>query len=99
MFDVDLLRTLVDGLIVFTGVEMLALQLWHGRTGRGLPWGEFGVNLLSGLFLMGAVRCALTPGAWPALLACLVGAGLCHAFDLSRRIALRRTMSAVRNDR
>jgi hypothetical protein len=82
------LLPLVDVLLAFTVLEIVALLLWRLRDGRGLAWADFGPNLLSGLCLMAALRCALTPGAGLWLLACLAGAGVFHAIELHRRLAL-----------
>lgn len=81
---------LVDAVIAFTVLEavlLLALQRWRGR---GVPARDFLLNLISGLCLMAALRCAvagsLLPGtALPLWLPWLAAAGVAHAGDLARR--------------
>lgn len=85
MPDTDTLRLLVDALIVFTLVEALVLAGMRRWRGRGPSLRELAPGLGAGLMLMGAVRCALTPGAGWLMLACIAGSGLCHAVDLRRR--------------
>jgi hypothetical protein len=75
----------VDIAIAFITLETLALGLLHRLTGRGLAWREFGLTVLSGLSLMLALRCALTPGFWPGMALFLVTAGLVHGADLRDR--------------
>ena len=75
----------VDIAIAFITLETLALGLLHRLTGRGLAWREFGLTVLSGLSLMLALRCALTPGFWPGMALFLVTAGLAHGADLRDR--------------
>ncbi len=75
----------VDIAIAFITLETLALGLLHRLTGRGLAWREFGLTVLSGLSLMLALRCALTPGFWPGMALFLVTAGLAHGADLRAR--------------
>ena len=78
--------SLVDALLVLVLVEALLLGAWHRLTGRGLPPRSVLPNLTAGALLMLALRCALMPatGLW-APLACLAGAGVCHALDLRIR--------------
>ena len=75
----------VDIAIAFITLETLALRLLHRQTGRGLAWREYGLTVLSGLSLMLALRCALTPGLWPGMALFLVTAGLAHGADLRIR--------------
>ena len=75
----------VDIAIAFITLETLALGLLHRLTGRGLAWRELGLTVLSGLSLMLALRCALTPGFWPGMALFLVTAGLAHGADLRVR--------------
>ncbi len=78
-------RFMVDLVIGFTLMEALALWLWHQSTGRGVAPGEWALNLLSGLCLMGAVRAALTDAPWFWVALGLAAAGAVHAADLARR--------------
>jgi hypothetical protein len=75
----------VDGLIAFTLLEGLALGLYFRLTGRGVAPREFGANLVSGLFLMLALRAVLGNAAWPWIALCVVAAGLAHGLELRRR--------------
>jgi hypothetical protein len=74
-------------LLILAGmvVEGCALTAWHRRTGRGVAPGDFLANLVSGMFLLLAMRLALG-GAWFGWVgACLLGALVGHATDLWRR--------------
>jgi len=77
--------TVIDLVIGLTLFEGLALALYHRRTGKGVPVGDFAVNLVSGLCLMLALRAAVADAAWPWIGLWLGGAGLAHAADLARR--------------
>lgn len=79
------LASIVDLVIAFTLAEAVLLALYHRRTGMGVPVREFGVNMLSGLCLMVALRLALSPVWWGWVLASLLAAGLAHGADLRRR--------------
>lgn len=91
-FSTPLLATLVDAVMAFTLAEIAALWLWHRFSHRGLQPGDYLPSLASGLLLMGALRCALTPGWLLGALPCLVASGLCHAVDL--RLRWRRAREA-----
>jgi hypothetical protein len=75
----------VDLIIAFTLIEGVVIGLYFRATGRGVAPAQFGVNLVSGLCLMFALRSALagSGAAWVA--AGLLGAGLAHGLDLWRR--------------
>ena len=75
----------VDIAIGFITLETLALAVLYRLKGRGLAWREYGLTVLSGLSLMLALRCALTPGFWPGMALFLVTAGLAHGVDLRAR--------------
>jgi hypothetical protein len=83
--DSDELANLVDAVMLLTAGEGLLLWVWRRLSGRGLLMRDYGFSLLSGLLLMGALRCALSgsPVVWSW--ACLAGSGLCHALDLGLR--------------
>ena len=74
-----------DIAIAFITLETLTLGLLHSLTGRGLALREYRLTVLSGLSLMLALRCALTPGFWPGMALFLVTAGLAHGADLRVR--------------
>ena len=75
----------VDLVIAFTLLEGVALALYFRATGRGVSPAQFGVNLVSGLCLMFALRSALAGAglAWIGL--GLLAAGAAHGLDLWRR--------------
>jgi uncharacterized membrane protein len=75
----------VDIAIAVITLETLVLGLFHSLTGRGLAWREYGLTVLSGLALMLALRCALTPGFWPGMALFLIAAGVAHGADLRVR--------------
>lgn len=87
---------IVDGVIVFTLLEGLALVLYHRSTGRGVALRDFLANMASGLCLMLALRFAVTDAGAASIALCLLGAGLAHATDLwlrGRRSARAATAS------
>jgi hypothetical protein len=75
----------VDIAIAVIVLETMVLWVLHRLTGHGLAWREYGLTVLSGLSLMLALRCALTPGFWPGMALFLVTAGLAHGADLRAR--------------
>ncbi|MFM9927336.1 hypothetical protein VLK31_30455 [Variovorax sp. H27-G14] len=78
---------LVDGVIAFTVVEGIALVVHHRLTGNGPRPGAYLLNMVSGLCLMAALRCAVhdTGALWVA--AWLLAAGIAHGADISKRFA------------
>lgn len=76
---------LVDAAIAITLLEGLAMALYHRVTGRGLPPEAYALNLLSGLCLMLALRCALQGQDWGWGAGCLAASGLAHLTDLRQR--------------
>ena len=79
------LATIVDAVMALTLAETVALWLWRRFSRSGLKPGDYVFNLAAGLFLMGALRCTLTPGWLMAALPCLAASGFCHAADLRLR--------------
>ena len=75
----------VDIAIGFIVLETVALWAFHQITGRGLVVQDVLLTILSGLSLMLALRCALTPGFWPGMALFLITAGLAHGADLRAR--------------
>jgi hypothetical protein len=75
----------VDIAIGFILIESAALWAFHKVTGRGLAVRNCWLTILSGLSLMLAMRCALTPGLWPGMALFLITAGLAHGADLRAR--------------
>ena len=76
---------LVDGVIALTTLELLALWVFHKRTGRGLAPFDYLLNGLAGLALMVALRGALTP-QWGLVALGLLAAGAAHYADLLLRM-------------
>lgn len=81
---------LVDVAIAITLAEWLALAVYHRVTGQGIAPKDFQWNLLSGLCLMLALRCALQEAAWPWGAACLAASGVAHITYLGQRWQKRR---------
>lgn len=75
----------VEGVIVLTLLEGLAMAWHHRRTGRGIAPLDGAAMLAAGLCLMFALRSALVDGPGPALAGWLALAGLAHGADLWRR--------------
>ncbi|MBU1360287.1 MAG: hypothetical protein KKC85_12815 [Gammaproteobacteria bacterium] len=75
----------IDLLIAITAVEGLLLALHHRRTGLGVRPRDFAANLVSGLCLMAALRCAIADSGALWIAAWLAAAGLAHASDLIAR--------------
>jgi hypothetical protein len=75
----------VDLIIAFTLIEGAAIGLYFRATGRGVAPAQFGVNLVSGLCLMFALRSVLAGSGAACVAAGLLGAGLAHGLDLWKR--------------
>lgn len=75
----------VDLVIAFTLLEGLVLALYFRATGRGVSPSQFGVNLVSGLCLMFALRSALAGAGAMWIGLGLLAAGAAHGLDLWRR--------------
>ena len=83
---------LLTAVIAFTLLEAAALLVYRQVSGKGIALRDWGLNLLSGLCLMMAVRSAVLNAAWPAIAAWLSAAGLAHGADMvSRWRRQRRT--------
>lgn len=78
---------IVDLMLMITFVEAVLLMLWRRRTGRGPAPDKLVINLLSGVFLMLALRAALVDAWWGWIACWLVAALLAHLLDLRRRWA------------
>jgi hypothetical protein len=73
---------LVDLVIGFTLLEALALVLLHRVTGKGVAPREFGVNMVSGLCLMLALRSHVQDAGASWIAVFLLAAGIAHVTDL-----------------
>jgi hypothetical protein len=76
---------LIDAILVFTLLEMVALALWHRRTGRGLSGSRLLATMLPGACLLLALRAALVGAVLPFVPAALAGALICHLADVAFR--------------
>ena len=83
----------VDIAIGFILIETAALWAYRQITGKGLAVQDFLLTVLSGLSLMLALRCALTPGLWPGMALFLITAGLAHGADLRARAKIKKDVS------
>lgn len=75
----------VDAVLVFVGIEAIALTLVHRRTGRGIAPADLMPNLVSGTGLLLALRGALVGASWPWIAASLLLGLVGHVADLARR--------------
>ncbi len=75
---------LVEAILALTALEWLGLSAYHRLTGRGVAPRDITRNLLSGMFLLLALREALVGAWWAWVAACLTGALLAHLSDLGR---------------
>jgi hypothetical protein len=73
---------LILGLVV---LEAMAVTLYHRNTGLGVAPADLLSNLLSGVFLMLALRVALVQASWTWTALLLFAALLAHLADLLRR--------------
>jgi hypothetical protein len=73
-----------DAILAIIAAEALLLAYRATRGGPGL--GRFLPNLISGAFLVLALRLALSPTMtdWGPILACLAGSFAAHLYDLWR---------------
>ncbi|EJW12801.1 hypothetical protein A33M_1590 [Rhodovulum sp. PH10] len=76
---------IVDVVLVLVVIEAVGLAALHRLTGRGPSLRSVWGGLLSGAFLLLAVRAALAGAAWPWIPACLIGSLLAHLADLASR--------------
>lgn len=88
---------LVDLVIGFTGLEGMLIAAYHRVTGRGLAPADYALNLLAGLCLMFALRCALFDWSQPWIWVFLLAAGAAHVADLYLR--WRQRAQAQHHDR
>jgi len=84
-----------DLAIGFILLETVFLWALHHFVGWGLAPKHYVLTVLSGLFLMLALRCALTPDGWPGMGLFLIAAGLAHGADLRRRFGKQPGIDGV----
>ena len=73
---------LVDTIVLITLLETASLLLFHHQTKRNLPPRDYLLNVLSGLCLMLALRCALSGAAWYFVSLWLMEAGVAHVDNI-----------------
>ena len=78
---------LVEAILVLTVLEGVMLGVFHRVTGRGVAAADVASFLLSGIFLLVALREALVGAWWGWIAAALLGALVAHLVDLGRRWA------------
>lgn len=78
---------LVEAILVLTVLEGVMLGVYHRVTGRGVAAADVASFLLSGIFLLLALREALVGAWWGWIAASLLGALVAHLVDLGRRWA------------
>jgi hypothetical protein len=75
----------VDVILAFMALEALVLAVYRRRSGRGIPLGDLVVSLAGGVFLLLALRGALTGADWTGIVPWLALSGVAHVADLARR--------------
>ena len=85
MADLFLTGQIVDLIIVLMVAEGLVLGLLHRRTGKGVSLADLAPNMLAGLFLLLALRAALTGAPWTWVALSLIAALIAHLADVARR--------------
>ncbi len=75
----------VDAIAALMLLEGIAIFLWRRRTGKGIAPLDLLANLAAGLFLLLALRAALTGAGWQAVALFLALGGLAHVVDMASR--------------
>jgi hypothetical protein len=73
---------IVDLMLLFVVLEVVVLQVWRSRSGRGIALLPLLTNLGAGISLMLALRAQLTGMGWTAVAAFLVLSLVFHVSDL-----------------
>ena len=81
---------LIEAAIAISFIEGLTLYIYHIKTGRGLKFSEYGINLASGMLLMLAIQWvlyneAVTPATSLVMPSLLLAGGILHWIDLWKR--------------
>ena len=76
---------LVDLIVAVVAMEFVAVAVVWQRHRRGISPRTLLPNLLAGLFLLLALRCALAEARWYWLALCLAASGIANATDLRMR--------------
>jgi hypothetical protein len=90
---------IIDLILLLMLAEYLGLRLFLARATHGVDLQGVALYLLSGAFLLLALRVALTGGSWVWIGACLAAAGAWHLLDLRRRFAGSAPQPAERTER
>ncbi len=72
---------IIDIILGLMALEAIALFALRGRLGAGPSRLEILASLAAGLFLLLALRVALTGGPWQAIAAALLGSLMAHVTD------------------
>jgi hypothetical protein len=75
----------VDIILAFVFIEAVFIAVHRGKTGRGVRLREVAAGILSGVFLLLALRCALVDERWPWIAFWLLAALIAHLSDLAGR--------------
>ena len=75
----------VDLILAAVFLEAVFIAIYRGKTGRGVRLREVAASLLSGVFLLLALRCALVGERWPWIATWLLAALITHFADLAGR--------------
>ena len=75
----------IDLILIMMLIEGALLTLYHRKTGRGIPPADLAGFLLSGLFLMLALRAALVGAWWGWVSLGLTAALITHLADIALR--------------
>ncbi|MGY3447850.1 hypothetical protein [Bradyrhizobium sp. USDA 4353] len=75
----------VDMILGVVAVEFAAITWIWRRHRRGISPRALLPNLLAGIFLLLALRCALSDASWLWLAGCLAASGVANAADLRQR--------------
>lgn len=80
---------LVDLILVFMMLEVIALLIYRARSNRGMDLLDIVLSLIPGAFLLLALRAALTGLPWFWIALALTAALPSHLLDIARRSQLR----------
>ena len=78
---------IIDFIIIIMALEMLFLLYIKQKTGGGPQIGEYLPHQLAGLFLLLALRSALTSSSMLLISSPLLGAFICHLFYLKTHLS------------
>jgi hypothetical protein len=85
MFDLFAGGRVIDLILGGVAIEAFVVVAWRLASGHGPTPTPFLANLLSGAFLLLALRNALAVGPWPWIACCLLAALAAHLVDLAGR--------------